>query len=121
LHVDDQGVSFITNRHMAGQSLTVSVERDRALVRLSGEHEAFSADKLARNLSALIAEGVPVTVDLRQATFIDSTVVGVLIASHRRAAAAGLDFILLLGSETGWPVRRLLEVTGLDTELDIVD
>jgi len=101
--------------------MSVNVERDRAFVVLSGEHEAYSADKLARNLTSLIAEGVPVTVDLRHATFIDSTVVGVLIGAHRRAADTGIEFALLLGSETGWPVRRLLEVTGLDSELDVVD
>jgi len=106
---------------MHAQAMSVNVERDRAFVVMNGEHEAYSADKLARNLTALIAEGVPVTVDLRQATFIDSTVVGVLIGAHRRAAEAGLEFVLLLGSETGWPVRRLLEVTGPDTELDLVD
>ena len=99
--------------------MSVTLERDRATVVLCGEHEAYSADKLARNLTALITEGVPVTVDLRQAEFIDSTVVGVLIAAHRRAAAAEQEFVLLLGSETGWPVRRLIEVTGLDTELDV--
>jgi anti-sigma B factor antagonist len=106
---------------MHAQAMSVNVERDRAFVVMNGEHEAYSADKLARNLTALISEGVPVTVDLRQATFIDSTVVGVLIGAHRRAAEAGLEFVLLLGSETGWPVRRLLEVTGLDAELDVVD
>jgi anti-sigma B factor antagonist len=106
---------------MSARSMSVILERDRATVTLNGEHEAYTADKLARNLTALIAEGVPVTVDLREATFIDSTVVGVLIAAHRRASEAGLDFVLLLGSETGWPVRRLLEVTGLDTELDVYE
>ena len=104
---------------MAAQSMSVNVERDRAVIALSGEHEAFTSDKLARNLTALIAEGVPVTVDLRHATFIDSTVVGVLLGAHRRAVAEGLEFVLLLGAETGWPVRRLLEVTGLDSELDV--
>ena len=102
---------------MSAPSMSVNVERDRAVVALSGEHEAYTADKLARHLTALVAEGVRVTVDLRHASFIDSTVVGVLIATHRRASQAGLEFVLLLGSETGWPVRRLLEVTGLDAEL----
>jgi len=106
---------------MTAQSMSVNVERDRAVIALNGEHEAYTADKLARNLSALVAEGVPITVDLRNAAFIDSTVVGVLLGAHRRAAADGLEFVLLLGSDTGWPVRRLLEITGLDNELDIVD
>lgn len=104
---------------MSAQSMFVVVERGRAVVTLNGEHESYTSDQLARNLSALIADNVPVTVDLRHATLIDSTVVGVLIAAHRRATKEGLDFVLLLGSETGWPVRRLLDVTGLDAELDV--
>jgi anti-sigma B factor antagonist len=106
---------------MPAQTLSVNVEQDRATVSLSGEHEAYTADKLARHLSGLIDEGVGVTVDLRRATFIDSTVVGVLIAAHKRAAEQGLRFALLVGSETGWPVRRLLEVTGLGEQLEIID
>jgi anti-sigma B factor antagonist len=106
---------------MTAQTISVHVEQDHAVVALRGEHEAYTADKLAKHLAALLAEGVAVTVDLRQATFIDSTVVGVLIAAHRRAQATELDFVLRVGGETGWPVRRLLEVTGLDTHLDIVE
>jgi anti-anti-sigma factor len=103
------------------QPISISVARDRAVVALSGEHEAYTADKLARHLAALLTEGVGVSVDLRRATFIDSTVIGVLTAAHRRAQAAELDFVLLIGDETGWPVRRLLEVTGLGTQLQIVE
>lgn len=105
---------------MASQGITVSVEKDRATVRLDGEHESYTADKLAKNLSALLSEGVPVTVDLCHAAFIDSTVVGVLLAASRRATDAGLDFVLLLGDETGWPVRRMLDVTGLRSQFDVV-
>jgi anti-sigma B factor antagonist len=105
---------------MASQGISVSVEKDRAFVRLDGEHEAYTADKLAKHVTALLSEGVPVTVDLRHASFIDSTVVGVLLSAHRRAADAGLDFTLLLGDETGWPVRRMLDVTGLRSQFDVV-
>ena len=105
---------------MTPHTISVNVEQDRAVVALSGEHEAYTAEKLARQLTALLTEDVDVVVDLRQATFIDSTVVGVLIAAHRRAQDLGLDFVLRVGGETGWPVRRLLEVTGLGTQLDIV-
>jgi anti-anti-sigma factor len=105
---------------MTPHTISVNVEQDRAVVALTGEHESYTAEKLARQLTALLAEGVGVVVDLRQATFIDSTVVGVLIAGHRRAQESGLDFVLRVGGETGWPVRRLLEVTGLGTQLDIV-
>ena len=105
---------------MTAPSISVSVHQDRAVVRLDGEHEAYMADKLARHITGLLTEGVGVTIDLRRATFIDSTVIGVLLSAHRRAADAGLDFVLLLGEETGWSVRRLLEVTGLATQFDVV-
>jgi anti-sigma B factor antagonist len=98
----------------------VKVEQDAAVVALRGEHEAYTADKLARQLNALLAEGVPVVVDLREATFIDSTVVGVLLAGRRRAEDAGLRLVLALGPNTGWPVLRLLEVTGLEAQFDVV-
>ena len=106
---------------MAAHTISVNVEQDRAVVALKGEHEAYTADKLARHLSALVTERIDVTVDLRRALFIDSTVVGVLMAANKRAQEAGLDFRIMVGDETGWPVRRLLEVTGLGTQLDIVE
>jgi anti-sigma B factor antagonist len=106
---------------MTAQPISVSVEQDHVVIALTGEHEAYTAGKLTRHLSSLLSEEIAVTVDLRRATFIDSTVVGVLIASHRRAQEAGLAFVLRVGGETGWPVRRLLEVTGLETKLDVVD
>jgi anti-sigma B factor antagonist len=106
---------------MTAQSISVNVTQDRAVVILSGEHEAYTADKIARHVSALLAEGLDVTIDLRRATFIDSTVVGVLIAAHRLANDTGIQFRLLVGGDTGWPVRRLLEVTGLGTDLDVTE
>jgi anti-sigma B factor antagonist len=104
---------------MSEQTISVVVDRDHATIALRGEHEAYTADKLARQIGALTDEGVSVTVDLRETTFIDSTVVGVLIASRRRAEERGLAFELLLGGDTGWPVRRILEVTGLERTFDI--
>lgn len=93
--------------------ISVAVSEDEAVVTLRGEHEAYTADKLARQVAALVDEGLAVTVDLRETDFVDSTVVGVLIAARRRADERGAPFRLLLGEGTGWPVRRILEVTGL--------
>jgi anti-anti-sigma regulatory factor len=63
---------------------------------------------------------VSVTVDLHRTAFIDSTVVGVLLVAARDAAARGLGLTLALGDGTGWPVRRLLDITGLAAELDVI-
>jgi anti-sigma B factor antagonist len=104
---------------MAGPDISVTVDDDRAVVTLRGEHEAYSADRLARRLEALLDERIGVTVDLSGAAFIDSTVVGTLLAAKRQADARSLPFVLVLGEGTGWPVRRILEVTGLDRTFDI--
>ena len=106
---------------MSPQTISVHVQQDRAVVALRGEHEAYTADKLGKHVGALLDEGLPITIDLREATFIDSTVVGVLITARRRADERGLRLELLLGRDTGWPVRRLLEITGLEHQLRVVD
>jgi anti-anti-sigma factor len=106
---------------MRPQTISVNVEQDRAVVVLRGEHEAYTADKLAKQVGALLDEGLPIMIDLREAEFIDSTVVGVLIAARRRADERRLRLELVLGRETGWPVRRLLEITGLEDHLHVVD
>jgi anti-sigma B factor antagonist len=100
--------------------LSVTVTGDEAVVTLAGEHEAYTADKLERILTGLIDESVSVLVDLGRAAFIDSTVVGVLLAASRRARGGGVAFRLRMGAETGWPVRRLLEVTGLESQFEVV-
>jgi anti-anti-sigma factor len=104
---------------MSPQPISVAVEHDQATVALRGEHEAYTADKLARQIAAMLEEGVAVTIDLREATFIDSSVVGVLIASRRRAEERRLPFELLLGANTGWPIRRILELTGLERQFGL--
>ncbi len=105
---------------MSPHEISVTVSNDAAVVTLRGEHEAYTADKLARSLRGLLDEGVPVCVDLRETEFVDSTVVGTLLGARREAEQRGLRFALLLGDRTGWPVRRLLQVTGLDAQFELL-
>jgi anti-sigma B factor antagonist len=98
---------------------TVTRRDDRAVVALRGEHEAMTAERLRSELVTLLDEKRAIEVDLTHATFIDSTTIGVLIDLHRRAEARGLSFSLKLGPETGWPVRRVLEVTRLGDVLSL--
>jgi anti-anti-sigma factor len=94
---------------------------DRAVVELRGEHEAYTASKLEQELNGLVDAGFGIVIDLRNAQFIDSTTAGLFIATHRRAEKRGSEFRLLLGDSTGWAVRRLLDITGLDSLLTIAD
>lgn len=118
--VGEEGRRPALRSPMPTNELSVSLEGDQALVRLRGEHESYSADRLARRLDSLQIEGLSVAVDLTATDFVDSTVIGVLLAAHRHARARRLGFVLVLGERTGWPVRRLLDVTGLRSQFDVV-
>ena len=100
----------------------IAVDRssERAgVVALSGEHETYTVPKLEAEVFALLDEARDVVIDLRDATFIDSSVVSVLLQGRDHAHELGLRFELLVGDSTGWPVRRLLEITGLDAAIPI--
>jgi anti-anti-sigma factor len=94
---------------------------DRVVVELRGEHEAYTASKLERELGDLLDGGFGVVVDLRNASFIDSRTAGVLLAAHRWAEAKGTKFQVLLGDETGWAVRQLFDITGLRSVLEVAE
>ena len=88
---------------------------------LRGEHEAYTATKLERELDELLQSGYGIVIDLRNAQFIDSQTAGLFLAAHRRAEEKGSEFRVLLGDGTGWPVRRLLDVTGLGSLLEVAE
>ena len=91
-----------------------------AVVALVGEHESFSLHRLEDTLAAVLDEGCAVVVDLTEATFLDSTTVGVLLQTRDRAARENLGFFMVMDDRTGASVRRMFDVTGLRSVLPIV-
>lgn len=92
-----------------------------AVVALVGEHDAYSADRLEGELAALFEEGRNTVIDLRDTDFIDSTMLGTLLAARRDAEAAGLGFTLVLPRRTYTQVNQLLDLTGLGSTFAIFD
>jgi anti-anti-sigma factor len=90
-------------------------ERDPAvgIVTLIGEHDAFSSTRLENELAVLLDGGVRIVVDLREASFIDSQTLSVLLAARHQAEEADLGFALVLGNDAYTQVDRLLDLTGL--------
>ena len=84
------------------------------MVVVTGEHDLSTAPELERQLKAALESGAAVAVDLMETTFIDSSVLRVLICAREQAAERGIGFRVALGDSTGHGVRRLLELT--DTE-----
>ncbi len=88
------------------------------MLSISGEHDLSTAPELRRRLESLIAEGGPVIVDLSPASFVDSSILGVLLAARRGADEAGLGFAVAHPGKDD-AVGRVLEITGLRTELPV--
>jgi anti-sigma B factor antagonist len=84
-----------------------------AVVRVHGEHDVFTAPALREQVHAAIEQSAPLVIDLSGATFIDSSVLAVLLGGLRRAREADLGYTLILPGDEGAPVRRIFEVTGL--------
>ena len=84
-----------------------------AVVDLEGELDLFTAPRLQEALLEGIEHGARcVVVDLSAVTFIDSTALGLLIGAGKRLlrAQGSLGIVCPHGG-----VRRLLELTGLDS------
>jgi anti-sigma B factor antagonist len=84
-----------------------------AVVALVGEHDAYSAGRLDNELAVLLDEGQRIVVDLRDASFIDSTTLGVLLGARERAETSSLGFALVLPDQPYTQVHQILELTGL--------
>jgi anti-sigma B factor antagonist len=99
----------------------LGLERTNAghvVLTISGEHDLSTAPNLRRELDALLDEGTVTIVDLSSATFIDSSILGVILDGRRRASDAriGFEVVQTAGAEA---VDRVLEVTGLRSELPV--
>jgi anti-sigma B factor antagonist len=94
------------------------IELDRgdggvAVVVVEGEHDVYTAPTLSEQLDSLLGEHVPFVIDLTRATFVDSSVLRVLLEAKRRADEGDIGFAVALGQDDSGPVRRVLDITGL--------
>jgi anti-sigma B factor antagonist len=99
----------------------IALERNEsgvAVLTISGEHDLSTAPHLRRRLDGLLDEDVATVLDLSPATFIDSSILGVILDGRRRAAEAKIGFAVAR-SHGPDGVDRVLEVTGLRAELPV--
>jgi anti-sigma B factor antagonist len=101
------------------------IELDRGhdgavVVEVIGEHDVYTAPSLRDQINAVVQERLPFIVDLTPATFVDSSVLRVLLEARRQAEEEGLGFAVALGEGEGPGVRRILEVTGLMTVFPVL-
>jgi anti-sigma B factor antagonist len=89
-----------------------------AVLTISGEHDLSTAPTVRRRIDNLLDDGTATVIDLSPATFIDSSILGVILDGRRRAADSNIGFAVVHANGAD-AVDRVLEVTGLRTELPV--
>jgi anti-sigma B factor antagonist len=90
------------------------------VITLRGESDAYVAPRIRSDLAAALGAEAPLVVDLTQATFIDSTIVGILLESLADCEKRERPLLLLLPEDAAPEVHRLFEITGLNALLPVV-
>jgi anti-anti-sigma factor len=95
----------------------VHLERERsiAVVRATGELDAYAAPELAATLGDVLGEP-RILADLGAVSFLDSTALGVLVRAVRSFDASGSRVQIVLPTGTA---RRIFEITTLDRALPV--
>jgi anti-anti-sigma factor len=93
------------------------IGRGVQVVALGGEIDLHTAPRLDEALFGAIDDGAQrVLVDFAGTTFVDSTVLGVLLRAHRRLDGTGGRLVLVSNDPR---ILRTLELTGLDRTLTV--
>ena len=90
------------------------------VIPLAGESDAYRAPRIRSELVSALADPSPLVVDLSDATFIDSSVVGVLLEGLAESEKRERPLFLLLPDDSAPEVHRLFELTGLASLLPVV-
>jgi len=97
---------------MVNQVRSALADNGTATVTVAGEIDCTNSDEVAQGIRDAVTQWAPATlfVDLKDATFIDSTGLGALIDGYRATHETGCAF-LVINPTAGF--RRVLSVTGL--------
>ena len=100
--------------------VTSRSQGEHIVLALAGEIDHYTAPRLQAELTAALAaaKSGQIVVDMSAVDFCDSTGMNVLLAAHRLASEKGGDLTLAAPRA---PVRKILEVTGLQSVFTIHD
>lgn len=94
--------------------IEVEPEGGISVLALYGEHDLSTAAELREEIERVAGSGRDVIVDLTNAEFIDSSIIGVLVAGHRDAGESrDADRPLIAVAAPGGPVARLFELVSI--------
>ena len=88
------------------------IDQQTHLIKLGGEVDLYTAPEFKERMVRLIDDGKKqIVVDLTDATFIDSTTLGVLVGGVKRLRPAGGSLALVCTDQN---IGKIFEITGLD-------
>ncbi len=88
------------------------IDSETHVIQLGGEVDLYTAPEFKERLVELIENGkTKIVVDLSEATFIDSTTLGVLVGGVKRLRPAGGSLALVCSDQN---ITKIFEITGLD-------
>ncbi len=93
---------------------------DFSVITLRGDSDAFAAARLRSDLATALGSEEPLVVDLTRATFINPTIMGVLLDGLADCEKHERPLLLLLPEDAAPEVHRLFEITGLTGLLPVV-
>jgi anti-anti-sigma factor len=101
-------------------SLTSERQGDSLLVRIQGEFDLACDDRFKEEMGRLVDQKTArLVLDLRELSFIDSTGLRALVRLDSTAKSDGFDFTVLY--DPSGPIRRVLEVAGMEDVLPLAD
>jgi anti-sigma B factor antagonist len=95
-----------------GRVEAATAEGGMPVLAMFGEHDLSTAPDLRARLHEL-GESSAIIIDLDETTFVDSSILGVLVGGLRRARERDVAFGLVLGEKAHPAIRRIFELTGL--------
>jgi anti-sigma B factor antagonist len=104
---------------MAGEmpvEITVEPEGGGVVVRVAGEVDIATSPALRDACLGAVEQGGDVVLDLAGVTFLDSSGISVLVQARQRLDSLGRRLEIRAASR---PVRRVLELAGLDATLGL--
>lgn len=112
--MDDNDPTGVASAHDNDLQLVTERHGAAAVVRVSGELDAYRAPELEELGAELLADGVDsLVLNMAGATFLDSSGLRAMVTIRDRIVHAEGEFALMDPTEA---VRRLLSITGLDQE-----
>lgn len=107
--------SSLGSKHQQGVISVVPEAEEIVAVCLEGEFDMTNAPTVGEKIDRTLEDGKHLIVDLSEATFIDSSLIAVLVRAAK--ATRGTEQAIVLQHRTAATVERVLEITGIEQVL----